>query len=176
MSCCSGLANVLKKVFNALKPLLTVALLCAAAYFLFLAPATATLGSTLGSLSWMPTVIAESTLAASTVGYIALGAAVLVDPEGIGELAGSAAQTIGKVAGSVVAGLAGGVAGGLFGGNFLGFAALGALAWFLFFRKDDDGETVSERAGWTDTKAIRDKKREAAADREISMTKGAVSG
>lgn len=141
MSCCGKLGAALKKIFNALRPLLAVALLCVAAYFLFLAPVGATVGSVFGSISWMPLAVSGSAMTATTAGYIALGAAVLVDAEGIGEIVGSAVGTVANTAGAVIAAAAGGAASGLFGGNFLPFA-LGAFALYLFFtRKKDEDES-----------------------------------
>lgn len=140
MSCCGKLGAALKKIFNALRPLLAVALLCVAAYFLFLAPVGATVGSVFGSISWMPAAISGSAMAATTAGYLALGAAVLVDAEGIGEVVGGAVGTVARTAGAVVAAAAGGALSGLFGGNFLPLA-LGAFALYLFFtRKKDKDE------------------------------------
>lgn len=139
MSCCGKLGEALKKIFNALKPLLAVALLCVSAYFLFLAPAGATVGSVFGGLSWMPTAIATSAVSASTAGYLALGAAVLVDSEGVSQLAGSVASTVGKVAGTVVAAAAGGLASGLFGGN-AALWIIGGLALYFLLKSDDEEE------------------------------------
>lgn len=137
MSCCGKLGEALKKIFNALKPLLAVALLCVSAYFLFLAPAGATVGSVFGGLSWMPTAITTSAISASTAGYLALGAAVLVDSEGVSQLAGTVASSVGKVAGTVVAAAAGGLVSGLSGGNAL-LWIIGGLALYFLLTSDDD--------------------------------------
>lgn len=143
MSCCGKLGEALKKIFNALKPLLAVALLCASAYFLFLAPAGATVGSVFGGLSWMPSVITTSAMSATTAGYLALGAAVIVDADGVAELASSAAKTVGNIAGKVVAAAAAGASAGLFGGNAW-LWALGALAVYFLVAGDSDEEDTSK--------------------------------
>lgn len=140
MSCCSKLGDIIKKVINALKPILVVALLCVAAYFLILAPAGSV--ALFEGFTFLPTFATSLSLQASTWGYLALGAAVMVDPNAVGEIAGNAAEAVGKVAGTVAAGVAGGVATGLFGGsNGWFFAAIGAfLLYKLFIAKDGDEE------------------------------------
>lgn len=145
MSCCGKLGAALKKIFNALRPLLAVALLCVAAYFLFLAPAGATVGSVFGSVPWMPLAVSGSAMTATTAGYVALGAAVLVDAEGIGGIVGDAAGAVARTAGAVVAAAIGGAASGLFGGDFLPLA-LGAFVLYLFFtrKKDEDKSGKSD--------------------------------
>lgn len=143
MSCCGKLGEALKKIFNALKPLLAVALLCVSAYFLFLAPAGATVGSVFGGLSWMPSVITTSTISATTAGYLALGAAVIVDADGVSKLAGSVANKVGRIAGKVVAAAAAGAGAGLFGGNAW-IWALGALALYFLMTGDDEEESTSK--------------------------------
>lgn len=143
MSCCGKLGEALKKIFDALKPLLAVALLCVSAYFLFLAPAGATVGSVFGGLSWMPSVITTSTVSATTAGYLALGAAVIVDADGVSELAASAANTVGNIAGNVVAAAAAGASAALFGGNAW-LWALGALALYFLVIGDKKEEGTSK--------------------------------
>lgn len=139
---CSGISSILKSIVNALKPILTIALLAAAAYFLFIAPAGATLASTFSGISWMPAVIAESSISVVTAGYLALGAAVVLNPEGVAQVVSSVANSVGTVAGSVISG----VATGLISGSNIGTWALyGALAWFFLFRKDSKDETYVDR-------------------------------
>lgn len=139
---CKGISSILKSIVNALKPILTIALLAAAAYFLFIAPVGATLGSTFAGVSWMPAVIAESALSVATAGYLALGAAVVLNPEGVAEVASSVANGVGSVAGSILSG----VTKGLVKGSSIGTWALyGALAWFFLFRKDSKDETYVDR-------------------------------
>lgn len=139
---CKGISSILKSIVNALKPILTIALLAAAAYFLFIAPAGATLAGTFSGISWMPAVIAESALSVTTAGYIALGAAVVLNPEGVAQVTSSVAEGVGSIAGAVLSG----VATGLVQGSSIGTWALyGALAWFFLFRKDSKDETYVDR-------------------------------
>lgn len=146
MSCCSKLGNIIKKVINALKPILVVALLCVAAYFLILAPAGAV--ALFEGFTFLPTFVTSLSLQASTWGYLALGAAVMVDPAAVGEIAGNAAKAVGEVAGTVVSAAAGGVAASLFGGSSgWVFAAVGAFLFYKFFlASDDDDEREAEPA------------------------------
>lgn len=139
---CKGISSILKSIVNALKPILTIALLAAAAYFLFIAPVGATLGSTFAGISWMPAVIAESALSVATAGYLALGAAVVLNPEGVAQVASSVANGVGAVASSIVSGVLKGFASG---SNIGSWALYGALAWFFLFRKDSKDETYVDR-------------------------------
>lgn len=146
MSCCSKIGDIIKKVINALKPILVVALLCVAAYFLILSPPGAL--ALFEGFTFLPAFVTSLSLQASTWGYLALGAAVMVDPNAVGEIAGNAAEAVGEVAGTVIAGVAGGVASGLFdGSNGWFFAAIGAfLVYKLFIAKDDDKKKKEEDA------------------------------
>lgn len=168
MSCCSKLGDIIKKVINALKPILVVALLCVAAYFLILAPAGSV--ALFQGYTFLPTFVTSLSLQASTWGYLALGAAVMVDPSAVGEIAGNAAEAVGKVAGTVVAAAAGGVASGLFGGsNGWFFAAIGAfLVYKLFIAKDDDEEEE-------DAKEKEDAKEESPPSAKSSRDSGAAN-
>lgn len=139
---CKGISSILKSIVNALKPILTIALLAAAAYFIFIAPAGATLGSTFAGISWMPAVIAESTLSVATAGYLALGAAVVLDPEGVAAVTSSVANNVGSVAGSILSGVTAGL---VSGSNIGAWVLYGALAWFFLFRKDSKDETYVDR-------------------------------
>lgn len=136
MSCCNSLVAGLKKVLKKLGPILAIALAFYGAYLLFTEAVSLTLWS---GVSWLPAGIETLTLSSTTVGYLALGASLVVDPEAVGELAGSVAEKAGQVAGKVVAGAAAGVGAGvssaLFGTDLTTLLVLGGLAWFVFFRK-----------------------------------------
>lgn len=136
MSCCNSLVEGLKKVLKKLGPILAIALALYGAYLLFAEAASLTLWS---GVSWLPAGIQTLTLQSTTVGYLALGASLVVNPEAVGDLAGSIADGAGQVAGKVVAGAAAGVGAGLssalFGTDLTTLLVVGGLAWFLFFRK-----------------------------------------
>lgn len=132
----------MKSILDAIKPILTIALLCFAAYALILAgPGVLPF---LKGIAWLPATVAGAS--ATTLGYIALGAAIILDPDGVADVAGGVADTIGTVAGAVVSGAVGGLLTGVTGGSsLLGWAALAAAAWFIFFRKKDkDDERKKE--------------------------------
>lgn len=139
MSCCGKIGAVLKKILSKLKPILTVLLLAFAAYMLFFV-APGTMVTLFEGFSWLPAWATTATATASVWGYAALGLALVINPEGVSEVAGSIAGTIGSVAGSVISGAVGGAAAGLLSNPWFGLAAAVAV-WFLFFRKGDDGET-----------------------------------
>lgn len=143
MSCCNSLVNGLKKVLKKLGPILAIALAFYGAYLVFAKATALTLWS---GVSWLPAGIETLTLQSTTVGYLALGASLVVNPEAVGDLAGSIADGAGQVAGKVVAGAAAGIGAGvsnaLFGTDLTTLLVVGGLAWFLFFRKrpSDDKE------------------------------------
>lgn len=139
MSCCGKIGDVLSSVLNAIKPLLTVALLCFAAYALLWVAPGATI-AWLEGISWLPAAITGAT--ASTLGYIALGATLLLDPEAVVDIAKGIASTVGKVAGAVVAGVTTGLLSGLSSSTLLGYAALALAAYFLFFKNKEDRDVV----------------------------------
>lgn len=180
MSCCGKIGEALKKVFKVLKPLLAVALVAFAGYLLWLVPAGATLGSVLAGVSWLPAALTTSTITATTAAYIALGAAVVIDSEGLGAAAGSVAKGVGTVAGKVLAGAAAGVAAGVSGGNnWLLYAALAAAAWYFLFRDEEDKETETESASPNQRKATTEETSAIAArnstTKENSVTAGSPS-
>lgn len=142
MSCCDSIIDTLKSVLSAIAPIVAIALMAFAVYAIFLAGPGAF--SFLAELAWVPAGVAA--MEASTLGYIALGAALIVSPETVTDIATSVAETVGSVAGTVVTGIAGGLVGGLFGGSgsIIGYAALAALGYYFFFRKKSPEE--EERA------------------------------
>lgn len=137
MSCCSKIGDILRKVLDSLGPIISIALLCVAAYFLIFAGPGAI--AALEGFTFLPASLTTLTLQASTWGYLALGAAVIIDPAFVAETAGTIAKSVGNIAGAVVSGLTGGLVSGLFGGDsFLPALVAGGLIWFFFFRKKDN--------------------------------------
>lgn len=140
MSCCNKITDILKGILKAIGPILTIALLAFAAYMIiFEGPLF--MSALQGFVGILPEAILG--LEAATYGYIALGAAVIVDASTGGEMIGSIVTGVAKVAGKIIAGVAGGVATGLFGpgglSNLLLYGSLGLLAyWFIVKRKDDE--------------------------------------
>lgn len=134
---CGKIGELLKKVVNALGPILAIALLAFAAYAIWIVGPAAL--SSVGWLSWMPASVLA--ISGTTAGYIALGASLLLDSDAVGEVVGTIAKKAGEVAGSVAAGLAGGVVSGLTGGDFLTYAVLGFAAWWFLFRDDSEDES-----------------------------------
>lgn len=138
--CCSKIGQILKKIIQAIKPILQVVLLAAAVYFTwFVAPGSIT---ALNGFTWLPTFFTTMTAANTTWAYAALGMALIIDPENIVEAVGSAAGAVGEAAGAVIAGVSSGLSNGLFGGNLLPILLGAAAIWFLFIRKDDKGGTL----------------------------------
>lgn len=138
MSCCSKLKEIVKKIIKAIKPLLTIALLAAAAYFFWWsAPGMLT---PLAGVSWLPAWATTASASATTWGVAALGAALVINPGGVGDLMGEAAEAVGSVAGRVTTGLAAGVAtgvtGALFGMSPTALIATGLLLYFFVFSDD----------------------------------------
>lgn len=133
MACCSKIGEFLKKIVNALRPLLAVVLLCTAAYFAFFAGPG--MIAALEGFTFLPAFITAATAPASVWAYAALGAAILIDGKTVGELAGSVASTVGEIAGGVATSVATGVLGGLVGGStsVTTWLALAALAYFFIF-------------------------------------------
>lgn len=147
MSCCSSITDVLKNILKAIAPIVAIALVCFAIYAIFLAGPGAL--AFLQGVTWLPAGIVA--MEASTLGYLALGAALVVSPETVTEIATSVAKTVGNVAGIVIAGVTGGLVSGLFGGasgtTILGYAAVAALAYyFLFKKKDKDSDRTYSNA------------------------------
>lgn len=166
MSCCNKLSDIIKKVISALKPILVVALLCVAAYFLILAPAGAV--ALFEGFTFLPAFVTSVSLKASTWGYLALGAAVMVDPAAVGEVAGNVAESVGQIAGTVISAAAGGVASSLFGGSSSWIlAAAGAFLFYKFFLASDDDEKREAEAP-SDKSTGDHKKREAKAPSDES--------
>lgn len=145
MSCCGSITDVLKKILSAIAPIVAIALLCFAAYAIFLAgPGVLPF---LQNLAWMPAGIAA--LEASTLGYIALGVALVISPDTVTSIVEGVGSTIGTVAGKVIAAVAGGVVGGLFGMDFSTLLGLAAVAFGVFYliknSKKDDAEPMAEQ-------------------------------
>lgn len=151
MSCCSKIADILKKVLSALGPILAIALVCLAAYF-FIWAGPGFITAMEGYLS-LPSFLVG--LEPTTWGYIALGMAVVASPETITQVATSAGKFVGKVvsnvAGAILAGVAGGASGFFSGGLgqgilFAGLAYLG-YKFFIAERKEESREPPkAERA------------------------------
>lgn len=133
---CGKIGELLKKVVNALGPILAIALLAFAAYAIWVVGPAAL--SSVGWLSWMPASVLA--ISGTTAGYIALGASLLLDSDAVGEVVGTIVGNAGEVAGRVITGLVGGVVSGLTGGSFLTYALLGFAAWWFLFRDDDKNE------------------------------------
>lgn len=134
--------DVLKKVLKALGPILTIALLAFAAYMLiFGGPLFMT--AIQGFAGILPEVIVG--MEAATWGYIALGAAVVIDLATGGEMIGSIVEGVGKVAGKIIAGAAAGLGVGLFGDGGFGkvavYAGLGFLLYLFLTREKDESPT-----------------------------------
>lgn len=145
MSCCSKIGDILRQIVDALGPILTIALLCVAAYFLiFAAPEALT---ALSGFTWLPTSLTTLSLQASTWGYLALGAAVVLDPATAAEIVGSVASGVGTIAGTVVTSVVGGVVSGLFGtstSNLLLIGLAGYLLYAYFTREKSAAELEAE--------------------------------
>lgn len=140
MSCCSSITDVLKSIIKSIAPIVSIALMAFAVYAIFLAGPGVL--ACLQGISWLPTGIL--TMQASTLGYLALGASLIISPETVTGIANTVATAIGSVAGTVVAGVTGGLASGLLGSgdsSILGYAALAAVAYFLLTRKRDTEES-----------------------------------
>lgn len=130
MGCCSQITDMLKSILSALGPIIAIALVCFAVYFIFLAgPGVLT---ALAEFTWLPASLTGLTLEAATWGYLALGAAVIISPETVTAIAGTAAKVVGKVAGAVVAGVAGGLVAGATGMSFTSLALWGIGGYLLF--------------------------------------------
>lgn len=146
MSCCSKLIDSLKKLVKKLLPLIAIGLVLFGGYLLLVAGPGVTLGSVLSGIPWMPAALAASTIPASTAAWLALGAAVIVSPETVGEIVGNVVSTAAEIAGSVVSAGLGGLVSGLTGGgsgSIVGYALLAGLVYFLFF--SDQAERRRER-------------------------------
>lgn len=147
MSCCGKIGQVLKKLSKALKKVLVVVLVAFAAWAIFLAAPGTMLP--LAKFTWLPAWASGITLSAATWGYIALGAAILIDSSTVTELAGKIGQTIGKAASAVAAGVAG-AAGGFFSGSGLVGIAVVVGFWYFFLRNDkkEEGESKTIARQW----------------------------
>lgn len=140
MACCGKIGEILEKIIDAIAPILAIALVLAAAYVLVFAAPGVTLGAFTG-FTWLPVSIAG--LSASTAAYVALGMAVMLDPDGAASLVGNAAGKMGEVAGKITAAAFGGVASGLTSGGVGAFLLYGGLAYLAYkwlFAHDDDEE------------------------------------
>lgn len=138
MSCCSKIGEILKSIVKALAPILAVALIAFAVYAIWVV-GPAALGS-VPALSWMPTAILG--LSGTTAGYIALGAALLVDSDTVADIGGAIAGGVGQVAGAVIAGVGGGLVSSVTSSDLFPWLVGGAILWFFWLR--DDGEKGKE--------------------------------
>lgn len=172
MSCCSKLKEIVKKILKAIKPLLTIALLAAAAYFLFFAPAG--MLTPLSGVSWLPAWAKTASASATTWGVAALGAALVINPDGVSDIMSNAANAVGTVAGKVAGGLAAGVVGGVtasvFGMSPTALIALAGLLYFFVFSDDAKDNRDAVAAVLPDrTEKSDDQKKSLAAPREVPL-------
>lgn len=149
MSCCSKIAEMLKKVLSSLGPILAIALLCFAAYLLVVSSgAAASLIAAMEGFVGLPTFLVG--LEATTWAYIAIGLAVVVSPETVTDLASNAGSFVGKTVGNIAGAVAAGVVGGATGfasgglGSVVLYAALGWGAWMLFKQKKEHDKEARE--------------------------------
>lgn len=133
MSCCSKIGEVLKSLVKALKPILAVALVAFAAYAIWVVGPAAL--STVPTLSWMPTTILG--MSGTTAGYIALGAALIVDGDTIANIGGELAEGVGEVAGAVIGGIGAGVVSSATSSPFFSLLVGGAIVWFFWTRREE---------------------------------------
>lgn len=143
MSCCSKIGEVLKSLVKALKPILAVALVAFAAYAVWVV-GPATLGS-VPALSWMPATILG--MSGTTAGYIALGAALIVDGDTIANIGGELAEGVGEVAGAVIGGIGAGLVSSVTSSSFLPLLIGGAIFWFFWLRDDRKEEKDDRKEG-----------------------------
>lgn len=141
MSCCRKIGEVLKSIVKALKPILAVALVAFAAYAVWVV-GPATLGS-VPALSWMPSAILG--MSGTTAGYIALGAALIVDGDTIANIGGELAEGVGEVAGAVIGGIGAGAVSSITSSSLFPWLVGGAIVWFLLKkRKEKEKERKEE--------------------------------
>ena len=136
MSCCSKIGEILKSIVKALAPILAVALLAFAVYAIWVV-GPAVLGS-VPALSWMPTALLG--MSGTTAGYIALGAALLVDGDTIADIGGEIGEGIGGVAGAVIGGIGGGLVSGFTSSSLLPWLIGGVIFWYFWSRDDEKKE------------------------------------
>lgn len=136
MSCCSKIGEILKSIVKALKPILAVALLAFAAYAIWVV-GPAALGS-VPALSWMPAAVLG--MSGTTAGYIALGAALIVDGDTIASIGGELAEGVGEVAGAVIGGIGAGLVSSVTSSSLFPWLIGGAILWYFWSRDDEKGD------------------------------------
>lgn len=144
MSCCSKIGALLKKVLDALGPILTIALLCFSAYLLIVSAGTGAglIASMEGYLA-LPAALVG--LSPTTWAFVAIGMAVVISPTTVGAIASGAGEVVGKVTSGVLSAASkflGGALGGLAsgGGGLLTFGLISVGLYFLFGKKGNDEE------------------------------------
>jgi hypothetical protein len=142
MSCCSKIGEILKSIVKALAPILAVALLAFAVYAIWVV-GPATLGS-VSALSWMPTAVFG--MSGTTAGYIALGAALIVDGDTIADIGGEIAEGVGEVAGAVIGGIGGGLVSSVTSSSLFPWLVGGAILWYFWSRDDEEKDKPSVRS------------------------------
>lgn len=149
MSCCAKILDVLKEVLSSLGPILAIALICFAAYLLVFA-SPGFVAAMEGFIS-LPAFLTG--LEASTWAYIAAGAAVVVSPETVTDMASGVGHAVGKVvsnvAGAIIAGAVGGASGFFSGGLGQGLLWAGAayLAYVFLVKDKDEAGAPSVEGG-----------------------------
>lgn len=141
MDCCGKIGEVISKIMDAIKPILAVVLLAVAAYYLWWAQPGAW-ASMVAGMEWMPAILAGASN--ELIATLAFGAALVVSPETVVEIASQAAKTVGSVASKVVAATATGLAAGLFGENGLALLIGAAVLYFFLTRDKAEKEKVEE--------------------------------
>lgn len=131
MDCCGKLGDIISGIIEAIRPLLAIALVALAIYFMWFA--SAEFMAYFANITWLPAMI--TTLGSTELAVVAFGAALLVDSSTVAAIAQKAASTVGKVVGSVIGAVAGGVTTGLFGPNAV-YWLLGGLALYLLLTSD----------------------------------------
>lgn len=140
MDCCGKIGDILKSIMNAIRPLLAIALICVAAYFMWWAP-TGAWAAFAANITWMPAFLVGASN--TTLAIVAFGAALVVDSDTVVALAASGARAVGNVIGSVIGAVATGLTGGLFGKDGLAFL-VGGLALYWFLTSDSEKKQASE--------------------------------
>lgn len=146
MGCCGKIGDMLSGIFDIVKKVLVVALLCAAVYFAFFGGSGAL--AIFSNFTFLPTFITTASASAATWAAVSLGTAILLDPDAVISVGGSLASGIGKVAGAVIAGAGAGVVSGLTGSNLslMSMVAIGVGAWWLLGYFEKKRKTDAEAA------------------------------
>jgi hypothetical protein len=139
MSCCSKIGEILKSIVKALKPILAVALLAFAVYAIWVVGPAAL--KSVAALSWMPTAVLG--MSGTTAGYLALGAALLVDGDAVADIGGELAEGVGEVAGAVIGGIGAGVASSITSSSLFPWLVGGAILWYFWSRDEEKKDKPS---------------------------------